>query len=338
MSSDESDNDGDGYTLEEYDLPDAHHVYVSQDQHQDAEDSNDVYGNLDVRMSAMMSGNSGQQQPPSGMRMQQPHQQSSQTGSKGVRQDYQRSKYHLQNTKMRESMRTEKELNRQAGIDRGVTQATVDHIYQQVQQQKKQNGVEEESKQQPQSDSDLDDDEAELLQLQQQRMSTLQASLPTFGTYNRVLSMADFSSCVKSLHPAVYCITHIYENHLPVCTRLNLVLESLAQQFQHVCFLRIRSADMFTGKKYNEVGLPTVIVYKNGDMVENAVRFSDALPDKGQSTFTDYDVAAVLATKGILKLPTGEKEVQQWRQREEKVQQQRQRFRISTQQGYDSDD
>ncbi len=53
---------------------------------------------------------------------------------------------------------------------------------------------------------------------------------------------------------------------------------------------------------YKDVGLPTLLVYKAGEMVTNALRVTDALPPR----FSDLDVAKMLQVKGILTLPTGE--------------------------------
>jgi len=54
-------------------------------------------------------------------------------------------------------------------------------------------------------------------------------------------------------------------------------------------------------QSYCEAGLPTLLVYKGGDLITSAVRVTDVL----SSEITEREVANLLKVKGILKTPIG---------------------------------
>lgn len=113
------------------------------------------------------------------------------------------------------------------------------------------------------------------------------------------MSKLEFANLVKSVHELCYVVCHLYQNNLEACVRLNLIFESLAPQFPHVKFVRLRSNEAMAG--FKAAGLPALLVYKGGQMVTQALRVTDALP----KVFGDLDVAKLLQAKGILTVPTG---------------------------------
>jgi len=120
----------------------------------------------------------------------------------------------------------------------------------------------------------------------------VQASLPVFGTFDR-LSKAEWTEAIKHTHELVYVICHLYENDVKACTKLNLCFENLCKSFPHVRFCRVRSTEAIPG--YKRVGLPSLIIYKGGDMVKSFVRVTSSI-----GPITDLSVAQFLAKQGIL--------------------------------------
>ena len=110
---------------------------------------------------------------------------------------------------------------------------------------------------------------------------------------------AGFASLVAACGEAVTLVCCLYENRLPQCARLHLSLDALAPQFPHVRFVRLRASDAFAG--FADVGLPALLLYRNGRCIANALSVAAALP----AAFSDADVARLLQSKGALELPDG---------------------------------
>jgi len=147
-------------------------------------------------------------------------------------------------------------------------------------------------KNRPDESSD-DSDEEEFQKFKMERIKLAQASLPVFGGFER-MSKDEWTEAIKHTHELVYVIAHLYENDVPACTKLNLCLEALAPRFPHVRFCRVRSTEAMKG--YSRAGLPTIIVYKAGEMVASFIKVTDSI-----GALTDVSVAQFLAKQGILR-------------------------------------
>jgi len=203
---------------------------------------------------------------------------SSNTGPKGVKADYKEAQHHVATIRMREKMIRERELEALATGRREVVLA--------------ENVTPASQKSRPDESSD-DSDEEEFQKFKLERIKLAQASLPVFGGFER-LSKEEWTEAIKHTHELVYVIAHLYENDVPACTKLNLCLEALAPRFPHVRFCRVRSTEAMKG--YSRAGLPTIIVYKAGDMVSSFVKVTDSI-----GALTDVSVAQFLAKQGILR-------------------------------------
>lgn len=107
------------------------------------------------------------------------------------------------------------------------------------------------------------------------------------------------------LSPALSCVD-VWQR-VEACARLHLSLEALARVFPHILFVRIRCSDALPA--YPDAGLPALMLYRGGKCTANALRVSDALP----THFTDADVARMLQSKDVLRLPQGD----EWMERAE---------------------
>ena len=73
----------------------------------------------------------------------------------------------------------------------------------------------------------------------QQRLSLVRSNLPSFGTYMRCENVQELATYIKGTHELAFVVVHVYENHVPNCARLHLILEDVARQFPMVCFVRV---------------------------------------------------------------------------------------------------
>lgn len=74
---------------------------------------------------------------------------------------------------------------------------------------------------------------------------------------------------------------------IPQCRLLNECLTQLAKKFVYAKFLRILARDL----DFDQIGLPALLVYKNGDLIANLVKITDEI---GESEFDSEIVENVL--------------------------------------------
>jgi hypothetical protein len=82
--------------------------------------------------------------------------------------------------------------------------------------------------------------------------------------------------------------------------KLHLCFEHISKIFDHVLFFRVRSTDI--DPAYNQTRLPSLLIYRAGEMQEGLVRVDGLL--RGQ--LSDQDVVKFLTAKGVLKSATME--------------------------------
>jgi len=228
--------------------------------------------------------------------------QSSNTGPKGVLADYEEAKLHMATERMRHEMRGERLLQNMACGDKSMYVQDAIPIEEQLKMEK----ARKKARDSDDSDSDSDltddsDDEAfRKYKLDQIRM--VQNSLPSFGVYQRLDTTEEFAKVINNTHELCYVVAHLYQNHVAMCARLHLCLESLAKQFPQIRFVRIKSSDAMKG--YKDVGLPAIMLYRGGKMLESYVRVHE---DKhiGKNV-TDLTVTRWLSKEGVLKMPGNE--------------------------------
>jgi hypothetical protein len=147
------------------------------------------------------------------------------------------------------------------------------------------------------SDSDLKSDDEEFQRYKLERLRLVEAALPVYGVFNRV-TKDEMASEIHDAHELCFVVIHLFQNHIAACTALNLCFESLAPQFTRVRFIRIRSDEAINN--YSDAGLPTLLIYRGGELVSQHLRILNEIG----SSVTDMTVATWLASKGVLSLPT----------------------------------
>eukprot|EP00471_Norrisiella_sphaerica_P004360 CAMPEP_0184481386 /NCGR_PEP_ID=MMETSP0113_2-20130426/2936_1 /TAXON_ID=91329 /ORGANISM="Norrisiella sphaerica, Strain BC52" /LENGTH=303 /DNA_ID=CAMNT_0026860489 /DNA_START=31 /DNA_END=942 /DNA_ORIENTATION=- len=237
---------------------------------------------MEMRMGGLRMGGGKGQPPRSMMPKVRRGTKACNTGPKGVKADYEEAKLIMQFKHLREAMRAERELKKKA-----LGKTDFSEVARNAEKGNEKREDEDE-------DEDEDDEDDEIFQkYKQQTLDLIKNSLPTYGRFYRVMRES-FISETESEHELVHVVVHLYENHIPACIRLNLILEDIAPQFSHVKFIRCRSKDLVDS--FSAIALPMLLVYRGGKVIHTLPQVSKHFPRKWE----DKDVVKFLAQKGIL--------------------------------------
>lgn len=139
-------------------------------------------------------------------------------------------------------------------------------------------------------DADSDDDDGAFLEAYRQaRMQQMSGfhSLPQFG---RVIAVDKFQFLdeIDNADPRTYVVTHIYEDYIAACRKMNIVLEQLAQKQSHVKILKLVATD--ADQTLSHRALPAFLVYKGGEMVnDSAVAINENEFGSGEFGLSDIE-------------------------------------------------
>ncbi|GAA6008790.1 hypothetical protein JCM10207_001725 [Rhodosporidiobolus poonsookiae] len=167
-----------------------------------------------------------------------------------------------------------------------------------------------------------DEEDAELERLREKRLRDLQGSgqrpqgaedvvqgARTFG-HLREVGFEGFLSAIEDEDAETAVVVHLYEPEIPPCYLLNQHLSHLARSYPSTKFLRAQASEVdfmstSTGAGSVEVDvdtLPTVLVYRGGDIETIWVRFDleVASGELGEGEQTRREVEEVLASKSAI--------------------------------------
>jgi len=113
-----------------------------------------------------------------------------------------------------------------------------------------------------------------------------------FGNLTQ-LTKSNYVDFIDSEGPDTFVIIHLYQNYIPACVRLNDILKRLTKKYPTYKLGKIISTDAKPG--FDDVGLPSLIVYKGGDVHLSFVRIQDDLG----SGFDIDDVDQFFIEQGI---------------------------------------
>jgi len=143
---------------------------------------------------------------------------------------------------------------------------------------------------------DLEDDEF-LRQYESQRLQQMMASSqsrPTFGTFKNI-KVSEYIDAIDKTDKSVPVIIHLYQDHILECVRINEMLDRLGQKYIHAKFLRIIATE--ADENYDDVALPTILAYQNGELIANITHAVDELED----TFEITDLENLLLKHNAIK-------------------------------------
>jgi len=144
------------------------------------------------------------------------------------------------------------------------------------------------------NDEDEEDDEF-IRQYRQKRLLEMQhGAKPTFG-FLRAIDSSEYIDALEKEHKEVFVVVHLYKNEFKDCVKLNLILQNLAIKYPFVKFLKIISTE--ANPKYDDVGLPSLLVYRGGELVHCWV----PITTKIGKNFDSDDVEILLARSKVIK-------------------------------------
>jgi hypothetical protein len=95
-----------------------------------------------------------------------------------------------------------------------------------------------------------------------------------FGTVVSVCRDA-FVDAIDSAGPDTPVVVHLFESHVEECRRLQGCLRTVAREKPLWSFIEIRATD--AKADFDVFGLPALVLYRNGEVVEQWVRVADLL-------------------------------------------------------------
>ncbi|XP_043914505.1 phosducin-like protein [Protopterus annectens] len=125
-----------------------------------------------------------------------------------------------------------------------------------------------------------EDDEEFLQQYRKQRMEEMRKQLSSKKLFEKVYELAspeEFLNAVDKEHKSTTVMIHIYETDIPGCEALAGCMLCLAAEYPLVKFCKIQSSVIGTSERFTENALPTLLIYKGGELIGNFVRITDQL-------------------------------------------------------------
>lgn len=130
---------------------------------------------------------------------------------------------------------------------------------------------------------------------------------PRFIGVHELDSGEAFLQVIEKEHHSTVVVVHIYKVGIKSCDDLNHCLDCLATEYPTVKFCRIDAVASGAAERFSDEVLPTLLVYKNGELIGN---FLACMQHLNQEFFAT-DVEAFLNSYGLLpekELPTLEDE------------------------------
>ncbi|KAJ7403315.1 phosducin [Pitangus sulphuratus] len=146
------------------------------------------------------------------------------------------------------------------------------------------------------------EDESCLQQYRKRCMQDMHQRLsfgPKFGHVCELQSGEQFLEAVEKEHKSTTVIVHIYEDGVKGCDALNSSLACLAAEYPTVKFCKIRASSTGAGDRFSSEVLPSLLVYKAGELLSNFISVSEQFNEE----FFAVDVEAFLNEYGLLPLP-----------------------------------
>ncbi|CAH2312731.1 phosducin [Pelobates cultripes] len=119
---------------------------------------------------------------------------------------------------------------------------------------------------------------------------------PKYGYLRELRSGDEFLEAIEKEQKSTTVIVHIFSDDIKGCEALNNCLTCLALEYPTVKFCKIKSADTGAGERFSASVLPTILVYKAGELISNFINVTQYLHEE----FFAGDVESFLNEYGLL--------------------------------------
>lgn len=144
-----------------------------------------------------------------------------------------------------------------------------------------------------------EEDEGSLKKYRRQCMQEMHERLsfgPKFEGVYQLESGEAFLEVIEKEHRLTVVVVHIYKNGVKGCEELNNCLDCLAAEYPSVKFCKIDAVATGAGERFSDDVLPTLLVYKAGELLGNFLACTQHLTGE----FFATDVEAFLNGYGLL--------------------------------------
>lgn len=116
------------------------------------------------------------------------------------------------------------------------------------------------------------------------------------------MNKGDFISEIEEEPKDVFVVVHLYQKYVDECMKLNRIFSQLSKKYSTTKFFKIISTEAIS--RYDDIALPTVLIYKGGEQFATLVRFTDNFG----KNFNESSVAYFLAKSGFIDIDKNEME------------------------------
>jgi uncharacterized protein YbgA (DUF1722 family) len=145
----------------------------------------------------------------------------------------------------------------------------------------------------------LEDDDEFMIQYRQKRLMELKriAGRTRFGQLFQI-GVDQYVDAIDKEDSRTAVIMHLFQPHNEQCKLMNQYLMILAEKYRLAKFLCIVSTE--ADPNFDEIALPTLLCYRNKELVANLVRITDELPTSDNGMFDIEDLEKLLLNKKAL--------------------------------------
>ncbi|KAJ6657391.1 hypothetical protein lerEdw1_002558 [Lerista edwardsae] len=119
---------------------------------------------------------------------------------------------------------------------------------------------------------------------------------PKYGFLLELRNGEEFLEAVEKERKTTTVIVHIFEDGIKGCEALNTSLSCLAAEYSTVKFCKIKASNTEAGDRFSADVLPTLLVYKGGELVSNFISVTEQFNEE----FFAVDVEVFLNEYGLL--------------------------------------
>lgn len=119
---------------------------------------------------------------------------------------------------------------------------------------------------------------------------------PKYGYVCELQNGEQFLEAIEKERKTTTVIVHIYEDGIKGCDALNNSLTCLAAEYTTVKFCKIKASNTGAGDRFSNEVLPTLLVYKGGELLSNFISISEQFNEE----FFAVDVESFLNEYGLL--------------------------------------